>query len=308
MPIDPAVAAILAESAASDPAGIETLTPEEARRRGSTVLTTAQVPHEEVAEVRDVVVPAAAPIPARLYHPHGATGALLVYFHGGGWVIGGVAGSDAFSRALANRSGCAVLSVEYRLAPEYRYPAALDDAYAAASWAVAEAKALAADPARVGVGGSSAGGNLAAAVALAARDRGGPRLAAQLLHVPVLDHDFTTASYRANADGFGLTLAAMRWFWDHYLPDVARRGDPLASPLRAMDLRGLPSALVVTAEYDPLHDEGAAYAARLRAAGVPVEHLDVPGMVHSFLSWPSAVPRARRAFDEVGALLRAMLR
>ena len=303
MSIDPAVAKLLQEAAAADPRGIEQLTVEEARRRGGSAPVAALVPFEHVAEARDVD---AGGVPARLYRP--ATGAvpLLVYFHGGGWVVGSVAISDSFCRALANRSGCAVLSVDYRLAPEHRYPAAADDAQRATEWAAANAAELGVEASRIAVGGSSAGGNLAAVVALRARERG-PALRAQLLHVPVTDHDFTTASYRVFATGHGLTLAAMRWFWRHYLPDERRRDEPDASPLRAKDLSGLPPALLVAADCDPLRDEGRAYLERLRAAGVTVQSLEYPGMVHSFMSWASALPQARRAFEEVGAALRALL-
>lgn len=307
MPLDPRVAELLAGAARTDPRGLEELSVEDARRRGGSAPVAAVVPFEDVADARDLVVPAKPPIPVRLYRPRSETLPLLVYFHGGGWVLGSIAISDAFCRALANASGCAVLSVAYRLAPEHRYPAAVDDAYAATAWAAEHARELGIDPARLAVGGSSAGGNLAAVVALRARDRRGPRIAVQLLHVPVLDHDFTTPSYRANATGRGLTLAGMRWFWDHYLPDSARRAEPDASPLRAPDLHGLPPAIFVSAECDPLYDEGAAYAARLRDAGVAVTRLEYPGMVHSFMSWSSELPAARRAFDEIGAALRSAL-
>ena len=301
--IDPAVAKLLRQAAAADPRGIEQLTVEEARRRGGSAPVAAEVPYEDVAEARDVD---ADGVPARLYRPSPGAAPLLVYFHGGGWVVGSVAISDNFCRALANRSGCAVLSVDYRLAPEHRYAAAADDAQRATEWAAAHAAELGVEASRIAVGGSSAGGNLAAVVALRARERG-PALRAQLLHVPVTDHDFTTGSYRAFATGHGLTLAAMRWFWDHYLPDERRRDEPDASPLRAKDLAGLPPAIVVTAECDPLRDEGRAYAERLRAAGVSVQSLEYPGMVHGFMSWASALLTAKRAFDEVGAALRALL-
>ena len=306
MPVDPKIARLLAAAYAADPRGIEELTVEEARARGGTVAVAA-VPFEEVAQTRDLVIPAEPAIAARLYRPRAGRLPLVVYFHGGGWVVGSVPLSDTFCRALANASGCAVLSVEYRLAPEHPYPAAVDDAYAAAAWSALHADELGCDPARLAVAGSSAGGTLAAVVALMARDRGGPPLALQLLHVPVTDHELDTASYRSYATGHGLTRAAMCWFWDHYLPDPAARGAAYASPLRAADLGGLPPAVVVTAECDPLHDEGSAYAARLREGGVPVTHLDYPGMVHAFLSWTGEIPQARRAMDEVGAALRLAL-
>lgn len=305
MTVDPVVARLLADAASADPRGIESLSVAEARLRGGTASVAAQVPFEDVAEVRDVVIDDG--LPARLYRPAAGTLPLVVYFHGGGWVVGSVAISDPFCRALSNASRCALLSVEYRLAPEHRYPAAAVDAYAAVRWSAAHAADLGIDARRIAVAGSSAGGNLAAVATLMAREQAGPTVAAQLLHVPVTDHDFDTPSYRAYAMGYGLTRAAMRWFWDHYLPDAGRRSEPHASPLRARDLVALPPAIVVTAECDPLHDEGRAYAERLRAAGVAVRSLDYAGMVHAFMSWSSAVPEARRAFDEVGAELRRLL-
>ncbi|MEK7862194.1 MAG: alpha/beta hydrolase, partial [Chloroflexota bacterium] len=180
----------------------------------------------------------------------------------------------------------------------------VEDAYAATAWSAAHLRELGVE--KLAVAGSSAGGNLAAVVSLMARERG-PRIALQVLHAPVADHDLDTRSYHAYANGNGLTREGMRWFWDHYLPDGARRAEPQASPLRAAALRGLPPAIVVTAECDPLHDEGAAYAARLRSAGVPVTHLDYMGMVHGFMGWSSEIPQARRAFDEIGAAMRAAL-
>ena len=307
MPVDLQIARLLAQAAAIDPRGIELLSVAEARARGGSVAI-ATVPFEDVREVRDIVIDVDPRVAARLYRPASETLPLLVYFHGGGWVVGSVALSDTFCRSLANASGCAVLSVDYRLAPEHRYPAAPDDAYAATRWAATHAEGLGIDPARIAVGGSSAGGNLAAVVSLMARERGAPRIALQLLHVPVTDHDFARPSYVTNAKGFGLTRAGMEWFWDHYAPDPSRRDEPYASPLREKDLAGLPPAIVVTAECDPLRDEGAAYAERLRAAGVTVTHLDYPGMVHAFMGWTSVVPTGARAMREVGAELRRALR
>jgi acetyl esterase len=303
MPVDAQIAQLLAEALAADPRGIDELSVEEARIRGGSVAV-ASVPFQEVAETRDVWVVSEPMIGARLYRPGPGTLPLLVYFHGGGWIVGSVALSDNFCRALANASGAAVLSVEYRLAPEHRYPAAVHDAYAAAAWAAAHAKELGIDADRLAVGGSSAGGNLAAVVSLMARERGGPKIRAQWLHVPVLDHDFTRASYTTNATGMGLTRKGMEWFWQHYVPDVAKRSEPYASPLRAPDLRGLPPALFAVAECDPLRDEAAAYADRLRSAGVPVTYLEYPRMVHAFMGWSSVVATGARAFDDVGRELR----
>ena len=306
MPLDETVAQLLAEAAAHDPRGIEKLTVDEARQRGGSASIDASVPFEDVRAVTDHI-PIADGVTARAYRPHDGTLPLLVYFHGGGWVVGSVEISDPFCRALANRAECVVLSVEYRLAPEHRYPAAADDAYAATVWAVEHAADLDIDAARVAVGGSSAGGNLAAVTALRARERGGPAIKAQLLHVPVMDHDFKRESYRTYGKGHGLTQAGMKWFWSHYLPDEKRRDEPDASPLRAENVAGLPPAIVVTAECDPLRDEGKAYADRLGAAGVAVTYLEYPGMIHGFMGWASRIPTAQRAFDEIGAKLRELL-
>ncbi|HEY6204121.1 MAG TPA: alpha/beta hydrolase [Candidatus Limnocylindria bacterium] len=307
MPVDPKIAGLLAEAEMIDPRPIEALSVAEARARGGSVNAAPALAPEPVADVRDVVIDTLPPIPARLYRPRSGTLPLLVYFHGGGWVVGSVAISDPFCRALANASGCAVVSVEYRLAPEDRFPAAADDAYAATRWSAGHAADLGIDASRIAVGGSSAGGNLAAVVALMARERGEPRVAFQLLHVPVTDHDFDTPSYRANGTGFGLTLKGMKWFWDLYAPDPKMRDEPYASPLRAKDLSGLPPAHVVTAECDPLRDEGRAYASRLQQAGVATTHVEYPGMVHGFTAMAMAIPMGRRAIDDMGAALRRAL-
>ncbi len=307
MPIHPMIATLLAEADKIDPRPIEALSVAEARARGGSVNVAPALAPEPVAEVRDLVIDTPLPIPARLYRPRSGTLPLLVYFHGGGWVVGSVAISDPFCRALANASGCAVVSVEYRLAPEDRYPAAADDAYAATRWSSDHASDLGIDASRIAVGGSSAGGNLAAVAALMARERGTPRVAFQLLHVPVVDHDFDTPSYRANGSGFGLTRSGMRWFWDNYAPDPKLRDEPYASPLRATDLSGLPRAHVVTAEFDPLRDEGKAYAARLLEAGVPTTYVEYPGMIHGFTGMAMLIPMGRAAIDEMSAALREAL-
>jgi acetyl esterase len=307
MPVDAHIAELLAEAEKLDPRPLEALSVVEARARGGSVNVAPALPPEPVGEVRDLVVDTLPPISARLYRPRSGTLPLLVYFHGGGWVVGSVAISDPFCRALANASGCAVVSVEYRLAPEDRYPAAADDAYAATRWSAGHASDLGIDASRIAVGGSSAGGNLAAVVTLMAREHGTPKLAFQLLHVPVTDHDFETASYRTNGIGFGLTRSGMQWFWDHYAPDANLRDEAYASPLRAKDLSGLPPAHVVTAECDPLRDEGKAYAKRLRDAGVATTYVEYPGMVHGFTGMATTIPMGRTAIDDMGAALRRAL-
>jgi acetyl esterase len=197
--------------------------------------------------------------------------------------------------------------VDYRLAPEHKFPAAVDDAYAAAAWTGANARNLGVDPDRIAVGGDSAGGNLAAAVALMARDAGAPRIAFQLLVYPVTNYDFGTVSYEDNAEGYMLTRESMRWFWDHYLADEAHGRDPRASPLSAPHLGGLPSAIVITAEYDPLRDEGEAYAVALRDAGVPAQLTRYDGMIHGFFGLDYVLEDGARAVNEAGLALRKAL-
>lgn len=254
---------------------------------------------EEVAEVRDVLAPGpTGQLPVRVYIPRGdGPFPLLVYYHGGGWVIGNVEVTDKPCRALANDASVVVASVEYRLAPETKYPAAPEDCYAATKWLAEHASELNADPNRLIVAGDSAGGNLAAVVPLMARDRGGPPIAFQVLLYPVtaagVDESFT--SYRDNADGYLLTTASMRWFWDHYLSAPADASQPYASPLSAKDLSGLPPALVLCAEFDPLRDEGLAYAERLKEAGVPVTVRLFDGLIHGFFWMGGVLDAAREA-------------
>jgi acetyl esterase len=242
----------------------------------------------------------------RIYTPAGSGPfPVLVFFHGGGWVIGDLDTQDGACRALANGAGCLVVSVGYRLAPEHKFPAAPDDTYAATKWVAANAASINADPARIAVGGDSAGGNLTAVTAQMARQRGGPRLAFQLLIYPVTDGACDTASYRDNADGYLLTKEMMLWFWNHYVRNPEERFNSMASPLRAQSLKGLPPALVQTAEFDPLRDEGEAYAARLQEAGVPVKLTRYDGMIHGFFGMASVIDRATTAIGEAAEALRS---
>jgi len=211
---------------------------------------------------------------------------------------------DGICRALANGARCVAVSVEYRLAPEHRFPAAAEDAYAATCWVAANAASLGVDPARVAVAGDSAGGNLTAVVALMARDRGGPPLVQQVMIYPVTDSVFDTPSYRDNGSDYLLTKDAMVWFWGHYASSAADRVSPYAAPLRAETLNGLPPALVITAEYDPLRDEGEAYATRLRAAGVPTMLTRYPGMIHGFFGMTRMLDQAKHATAQVSDTLR----
>ena len=247
-------------------------------------------------------------IPIRVYRPTDATDhPLLVWFHGGGWVLGDLEGADLNCRELASRSGAVVVSVDYRLAPEHRFPAALDDSYAATVWAAKHAAELGADGSRLAVGGDSAGGNLAAVVALRARDENGPRIGFQLLVYPVTDQRYETTSYHDNADGYLLTRDGMIWFWDHYLGPDGDGNHPHASPLRAADLSGLPAAHVITAEYDPLRDEGEAYAKRLQEAGVATSQIRYDGQIHAFFGMLGILDDADRATTESAEKLKAAL-
>jgi acetyl esterase len=291
----------------------EVLGAAEARRRLAESVKPIVGTGEPVAKVEDTTIPGpAGELPVRVYWPTTEPDLpVIAFFHGGGFTIGNCDTHDGTSRAIANRSGAIVLSVDYRLAPEDRFPAALDDCFAAATWLAANAASLGGDGSRLAVAGDSAGGNLAAAVALAARDRGGPAIAFQLLVYPVTDlssgrdrHE----SQRTNATGYFLTHTQMEWFRRQYLRDEADGENPLASPLVAPDLAGLPPAFVVTAEYDPLRDEGEAYAARLREAGVPTTLRRVDGVFHGFFSMIGLVPGSAEAVDAAGAALRDALR
>jgi acetyl esterase len=258
----------------------------------------------EVASVRDIVIPSrAGGMPARVYSPAADAPGVVVYYHGGGWVVGSVDGWDASVRALAVASGCDVVSVEYRLAPEHIFPAAADDAFDALVWVAADGGLAAGRP--IVVAGDSAGGNLAAVAALRARDAGGPPIALQLLVYPVTDCDLDRTSYHQfTGNEFIVNRQDMVWYWDHYAPDPAARVNPYASPLRATDLTGLPPACIVTAEHDPLREEGFAYADRLRAARVPVEHRHYGSQIHAFFSFVNILDDADKAVAEAGAAIK----
>jgi acetyl esterase len=264
---------------------------------------------EAVAKVENRKIPGpAGQIPIRVYTPELA-GPLpgLVFFHGGGFVLCSLDTHDGLCRSVANAAGCVVVSVDYRLAPEHPYPAAPEDCYAATQWVAKNGSELGIDVTRLAIGGDSAGGNLTAVTALLARDRGGPALRFQLMIYPVTNCAFDTASYRDNAEGYFLTTGMMRWFWDQYVADSKQGAEAYASPLRAVNLAHLPPGLCITAEYDPLRDEGEAYAARLREAGVDVRTSRYDGMFHGFLSMTAQLDKARAAVAEAGAALRAAL-
>jgi acetyl esterase len=306
MPLDPQAQAFLEQLAASGAPPLHELSVAEARQVIVTLFGTTDTP-EPIGAVEERTIPGAAEeMPARIYTPPGrGSFPILVYFHGGGWVIGNLEAYDSTCRALTNAAGCIVVAMEYRLAPEHKFPAAPEDCYAALQWVAAHAAAIGGDPTRLAIGGDSAGGNLTAVVAQMVRDRGGPSLVYQLLVYPVTDYNFDTASYRENADGYLLTKDAMVWFWNHYLRSAADGSNLLASPLRAQNLRGLPPALILTAEFDPLRDEGEAYAARLREAGVPVTLTRYNGMIHGFFSLGAVFDQGKQAMAQAAAGLRA---
>lgn len=309
MPLEPATQAIVDHMAAAGPVDFSLLTPDAFRRlfrESLGALDHAGAP-AEVAGVEDVTIPGpAGPLRLRIYRPTGDGPAPLVaYFHGGGWVIGDIDTHDGSCRTLCHRTGSVVVSVDYRLAPENRFPAALDDCAAATAWMADHSAELGGDPGRLGVAGDSAGGNLAAAVTLRARSDGGPVLCAQALIYPAVDFTTERPSVEANGTGYLLTAEAMRWFCAQYLGDHDR-ADPRASPLLA-DLRGLPPALVAVAEFDPLRDEGLAYASALATAGVPVRLLEFPGLVHGFLGLGALSPASAEAAEAVWAAFSSIL-
>lgn len=301
--VHPQAQQILDGKAASGAPPLWELTPDEAR--AGVEANNATIPAgPDLESVRDIVIPSqAGGMPARVYSPSESAPGLVVYFHGGGWVVGSLDGWDSSVRALAMASRCDVVSVDYRLAPEHVFPAAANDAYDALVWA-ASAGGLA-DGRPLVVAGDSAGGNLAAVAALRARDFGGPPIALQVLVYPVTDSDLDRRSYREyDGDEYIVNRRDMAWFWDRYAPDPAARVNPYASPLRASSLAGLPPAYLVTAEHDPLRDEGFAYADRLRVARVPVEHRHYGSQIHGFFSFTGVLDDADKAVSEAGSAIR----
>lgn len=301
MPLHPQVHAHLERLAGANFAGLHTVTPQQARagaRRLTTASTTA------VADAQDLEV---AGLPARVYRPLvGGTLPVVVFFHGGGYVLGDLDSHDGLCRDLANGARAVVISIDYPLSPEHKYPAAVDAGLAATWWIAKHAAELGVDADRLAVAGDSAGGNLAAVVTLKARAAGAPRIAFQVLIYPDVDFRRTNRSITEFAGQHGnVSREAQEWFMDHYLTDPAQRLDPMVSPLLEPDLSGLPPAHIVTAEYDALRDEGEEYGRRLAAAGVPVTVARYDGMIHEFLRHP--FDDARRAVDDISTALRNAL-
>ncbi len=307
MPLDQQSKALIdAMQAAGMILDFEKMSAPDARKMMEAAAAATRVPGEPVAKVEDRTIPGPeVPIPVRIYSPEGkGPFPALVFYHGGGWVLGNLDGHDPLCRKITNAVGCKVVSVDYRLAPEAKFPAAAEDCYAATLWVSENAAALGCDPKRLAVGGDSAGGNLAAVVPLMARDRGKPPIDYQVLIYPVTDGSCDTGSMRELANGYFLTHGAMVWFWNHYVRDHNDREHPYAAPIHAAELRGLPPALVITAEYDPLRDEGEAYAAKLREARVPVTCTRYDGTIHGFVSMADQLDQGKKALAQVVAGLK----
>ena len=305
MSLHPQCKAFLDQLAAMGGRPLHELTPGEARSMA--LPPDLAGPEQPVHRVEDRHVPGpSGPIPVRVYTPAEGKRPALIYFHGGGFVLGNLDMADRPCRELANLSGCVVVSVDYRLAPEHRFPAAVDDAYAATRYVAAHPDQFGVDADAIAVGGESAGANLAAVTALRARDERAPRLAFQLLVYPQVDFEDESPSMRDFADGHFLTRASIDYFAGHYLAKPADRRHPYASPLHA-DLRGLPPAFIITAECDPLRDQGEAYASQLQRAGVSVESRRYAGMIHPFFSLGGIVEGGKRAIADSAAVLRKAL-
>jgi acetyl esterase len=306
--LDPQVVALLQEREEQDVPPLSTLTPVEARAQRNPAFIALGGPPGHIEKVENLIIPGpAGDLPMRVYTPDGSGSfPVLVYFHGGGWVICNLDTHDSLCRALANAASCVVASVDYRLAPEHTFPAAAEDAYAATQWVADNGPQIHVDPTRIAVGGDSAGGNLAAVVSLMARDKKGPSLQYQVLIYPVVNlSSFDTNSYREHGEGYILTRDSMEYYQGHYLRNKEDGENTYASPLLAEDLQGLPPALVIAAEIDVLTDEAEAYANRLKEAGVPVTYSCYKGMIHPFLSLAGVVDRAKDGIDEIARALCA---
>jgi acetyl esterase len=307
MPFDPQVQAIHDQLARDQPPRLYQRSIEDARAADVRDAVAAAGAAEPVAEVRELQIPGPdGDLPARMYRPAGAgPRPVLVYFFGGGWSLGTLDTCDGICRALTNLAQCVTVAVGYRLAPEHKFPAAVQDCYAGTAWIASHGAELGTDAARLAVGGDSSGGNLAAAVALLARDRGAPAIAHQLLVYPNTDYRSGTASMREMDDPYFFNPQSVEWYWGLYLSEPQDGANPLASPLRSADLAGLPSATVITAEYDPLRDEGELYAARLRQAGVPADVIRYDGVMHGFFTMLGALDVARQAAGDAARRLQA---
>lgn len=312
MALDPQVAGLLAQLSANPEApGLADVPPEGGRAMFRALGAMLDMQDAPIGKIENRKIPGpAGEIPVRIYTPV-AAGAeplpCLVYYHGGGWVIGDLETHEGACRLLANGSGCRVVSVDYRLAPEHVFPAAVDDCYAAVKWVSENARQIGIDPNRIAVGGDSAGGNLSAVVCQTARDSGGPAIAFQLLIYPATDMTLATPSKKENAVGYFLEGKLMDYFYQHYVPKGADENDPRHSPLRARNFSGLPPAYVITAQYDVLRDEGRMYAEKLQAAGVKVTLVNYESMIHGFVTMAGAIEAARPAIADAAKAVKNAL-
>jgi acetyl esterase len=310
MALDPNVELMLSAMDQGGQGSLSEMGVEQARAMIEQFDTIAGGERVDLPRVEDLSAPGpASEIPLRLYSPAAdAVLPVVVYFHGGGWVIGNIQSHDNICRKLARDSNATVISVDYRLAPEHTFPCAAEDCYTVTKWVADNAEQLKVDGSRLAVAGDSAGGNLTAVTSLLARERGGPTIAFQLMVYPVVDGMMSFPSIKENAEGYLLTAADMVWFYDHYAPEDVDRKNPYLSPLYAPDLSGLPPALVITAEYDPLRDEGEAYADALQQAGVEARSSRYDGMIHGFFGLDAVVPAAAPAMEEAAAALKYWLK
>jgi acetyl esterase len=304
--IDPQMKQLLDLFNAAGPMFLRAETPEQARAKMQALLEADPTPPPEIYRVEDRHIPGpAGEIPVRIYTPEARSLGVLVYFHGGGWVLGDLDSHDRLCRALANAAGCLIVSIHYRLAPEHKFPAGAEDCLAATKWVAENAESLGGDRSRIAVGGDSAGGNLAAAVAMMARDQGGPAIRFQLLFYPVTDCALDTQSQKEFAsDGYVLSRADMEWFWNHYLGSGADKQNPYACLMRAKNLAGLPPALIQTASHDPLRDEGEHFGQRLMASGIKVACTRYDGVTHGFVSFFDALDQGKKGIAQAAEALK----
>jgi acetyl esterase/lipase len=307
MALDDATAEFLRQMSAPDSKPIHEMSPAQARELGG-LLREMYGPGPDVGAVRELVAPGpGGDIPVRVLSPEHPPRAVIVYFHGGGWVMGSLDEFDTLARKLVNATGATVVLVDYRLAPEHPYPAAVLDAWAALQWVDRNVESIAGESVPLIVAGDSAGGNLAAVVSQRAQGEGGPTISQQVLIYPVTDANLDTASYLDTTNQLMVSRDTLIWFWDHYAPDQSTRANPDASPLRATDVAGQPPAVVVTAEHDVLRDEGEAYAEKLRAAGVAVQHRRFPGQMHGFFTFVNVLPGAEASMSYVSGQINEHL-
>ena len=310
MPLDPQIEALLEAFKDAGAQPFETMTPAECRIAVLGFKGLGGQP-EDVASIEHRFIQGpTADLPVRIYRPAlGGVGLMpgLVYFHGGGWVTANIEVCDSFSRALANRTGCVVIAVNYQKAPEHKFPVPMDDCYAATQWVFNNASELGLDIGRIGIIGDSAGGNLAAAVTLRARDENGPKLAYQVLIYPAIQYGWDTPSALSNAEGYLLQRASMEYFWNHYVSSPTDGLNPYCSPLTAKDHSGLPPAFIISAEFDPFSDDGRNYADKLMACGVPVKFRLYPGTIHGFVWMSGVLDQSKALLEDIGREVKSAL-